>query len=39
MVKENTPAVVGVPEMVPVEEPRVSPPGRLPAVTDQVSGV
>jgi hypothetical protein len=37
-VKSNVPAVVGVPETVPVELPMVSPGGRDPVVIDQVYG-
>ena len=37
-VKEKVPAVVGVPESRPVEAFRVSPGGRLPAVTDHTNG-
>jgi hypothetical protein len=35
----NTPTAVGVPLMMPVEEPRVNPEGRAPLVTVQVIGV
>ena len=35
-VKLNVPVAVGVPEIRPVLEARLSPPGRLPDVTDQV---
>jgi hypothetical protein len=35
-VKLEVPAVVGVPEIVPVEEPRDNPAGRLPEAIDQV---
>lgn len=35
-VKVKLPLAVGVPETTPVVEPRVSPAGRAPAVTDQV---
>ena len=35
----KTPAAVGVPRMVPVEEPRVSPAGSVPLVTAHVIGV
>jgi hypothetical protein len=38
-VKFEVPAVVGVPEIVPVELPRDSPAGRLPDRTDHVYGV
>ena len=34
--KLNVPAVVGVPEMTPVEELSVNPLGKLPEVIDQV---
>jgi hypothetical protein len=37
MVKFDVPAVVGVPEMTPVEELSERPVGREPEVTDQVS--
>ena len=35
-VKVEVPAVVGVPEITPVELVKVSPAGKLPDVTDQV---
>lgn len=35
-VKLVVPMAVGVPEMMPVVAPRLSPAGRLPAVMDQV---
>ena len=38
-VSVETPAAVGVPLMVPVEEPRVSPAGSVPLVTAHVIGV
>jgi hypothetical protein len=38
-VKLDVPAVVGVPEIVPVEEPRDRPAGRLPETIDHVYGV
>ena len=38
MVKLDVPAVVGLPDSVPVEEPRVIPGGRLPLLTDHVYG-
>jgi hypothetical protein len=34
--KEKLPPNVGVPEMTPVSDARLSPAGRLPEVTDQV---
>ena len=37
-VKLNAPAAVGVPENWPVEAFRVSPPGKAPTVTLQVTG-
>src|SRR3954467_79258 len=33
------PELLGVPEIVPVEAPRVSPAGRVPETTDQLYGV
>ncbi len=38
-VMEKLPLAVGVPEMVPVPEPSVKPPGNEPAVMLQVYGV
>lgn len=38
-VKLNVPAVKGVPLMTPVLVFRLTPPGRLPADTDQVYGI
>ena len=38
MVKEKLPEVVGVPESAPVEAFKLSPGGRLPAVTAKVYG-
>lgn len=38
-VKFAVPVAVGVPEIRPVAGVRVSPAGRLPAVTDQAKGV
>ena len=38
-VKVLAPAVVGVPEMIPVEAARVRPAGRVPEAIDQVYGV
>ena len=38
-VNVETPAAAGVPPMVPVEEPRVSPAGSVPLVTAHVIGV
>ena len=38
-VKLYVPAVVGVPDIMPVDAPRVSPVGSAPADTDQVNGV
>jgi hypothetical protein len=38
-VNDTVPAVVGVPEMTPVEATRLSPAGRVPALTLQVYGV
>ena len=35
----KTPSAVGMPLIVPVEEPRVNPEGRAPLVTVQVIGV
>ena len=35
-VKDATPLVVGTPEIVPVDDARVSPEGSLPEVMDQV---
>jgi hypothetical protein len=37
-VKLKVPAVVGVPEIIPVDVPSVRPFGRAPAVIDQVYG-
>jgi hypothetical protein len=37
-VKVDIPLAVGVPEIVPVADPSVSPAGRLPEVMDQVYG-
>ena len=39
IVKEVVPAAVGVPEMIPVEDANVRPPGNEPEDTDQVYGV
>ena len=36
-VNVDVPAVVGVPEIAPVEELRESPEGRVPELTDQVT--
>ncbi len=38
IVKFDVPAVVGVPLIAPVEAFRLSPPGRVPAETDQLYG-
>jgi hypothetical protein len=38
-VKLKVPLVVGVPEITPVLDARLSPAGRLPALIDQVYGV
>jgi hypothetical protein len=38
-VSVETPGAVGVPLMLPVEEPRVSPAGRVPLVTAHAIGV
>ena len=38
-VKLLVPVAVGVPEICPVAEARLSPAGKLPAVTDQTYGV
>jgi hypothetical protein len=35
-VKDDVPAVVGVPEITPVAATSASPPGRAPTVTDQL---
>jgi len=38
-VNDTVPAVIGVPEITPVEAARVSPAGRVPALTVQLYGV
>ena len=38
-VRLKVPVTAGVPETMPVVEPRASPAGRLPAVTDQLYGM
>jgi hypothetical protein len=37
-VKNHVPRAIAVPEMIPVAGSRLNPEGRLPEVTDQVSG-
>lgn len=38
IVKLEVPAVVGTPEITPVELTRLNPAGKVPELTDQVSG-